>query len=84
MRVGRGRTATVAGLVRILQAHQHKRGRVAVNAVGELIPRRQRRSREQDPRHSQQIPAGAIRWVTGIAPREPSTPPDVRFSASGG
>ena len=41
MRVGRGRTATVAGLVGILQGHQHKRGRVAVNAVGELIPRRQ-------------------------------------------
>jgi hypothetical protein len=28
-------------LVGILQGHQHKRGRVAVNAVGELIPRRQ-------------------------------------------
>ncbi len=37
MRVGRGRTATVAGLVRILQAHQHKRGRVAVNAVGKVV-----------------------------------------------
>jgi len=35
IRVGRGRTATVAGLVGILQGHQHKRGRVAVNAVGD-------------------------------------------------